>query len=217
MDVETTSERIVPSENWVGVIHPHMPTIDKQLHIDGSIEHRNTFDIYHEPTDLSSKTPLEFIIHPTPNYYVDLQSFYIDVKLHITNAAGGRAGVNDWNTYFINNLTQSLWSVIKVYLNDTNVESSFYSQELSNLRHILSTSNVLCEEIGEVQGAFQIKPESSVMVTSLGHEENALIAERIVWSKGDVVHIKGPLHLDLSTCDRFLIDGVKLRIVLEPA
>ena len=217
MDVENTSERIVPTENWVSVIHPHMPTVDKALQLDGSIDHKHTFDIFHEPTDLATKSPLEFIVHPTPNYYLDLQSFYIDVKLQINKADGTRNNIANWKAYFLNNLSQSLWSVIKVYLNDTNVESNYFNQQVSNLTHILTTPNQLVKERGFIQGAFAVGPETLVRVVDADHMAVDIIQDRTAFSKSNTLHIKRPLHLDVSTCDKFLVDGVKVRIVLEPS
>ena len=74
MDVETTAERIIPTSNFVSVIHPNIPSVEKVLQLDGSIDHKHTFDVQKEPIELKSKGPIEFIIHPTPNYYVDMQS-----------------------------------------------------------------------------------------------------------------------------------------------
>ena len=121
MDVETTSERIVPTTYFVSVVHPYMPTSQNMAQIDGSIEFRKSFDVVHEPNELTDKSPIEFIVHGTPNHFIDLQSFMIDVKLTMSKADGSRpadATFDGGNQHFINNLSQSLWSTIKIYLND---------------------------------------------------------------------------------------------------
>ena len=217
MDVEATAERIVPTANFIKVAHPHMPTVEKVMQIDGSVDHTHTFEVSHEPNDLTSKAPLEFIIHQTPNYYVDLQSFYIDVKLRMTKADGSRANVEDWPTYFVNNLSQSLWSVVKVYLNDVCIQSNYDNQQESNLTHILTTPNTVTEERGLVQGAFPITPDTHNGMVDAGRAAVESVVQRIAWSKTGEVHVRGPLHLDLDTCQKFLVDGVRIKIVLEPS
>ena len=201
-----------------------MPTVERQLQIDGSIESRSTFDIYPEPTDLASKAPLEFVIHSTPYHYIDLKTLYIDAKLRITNAAGdrpvggeGAAGIANWQPYFINNLSQSLWRVIQVFLNDTCIESNYNNQQISNLAQILTTPNEIIRERGICQGIFPVTDTSLVSEIGANHVGKNDIAPRITFTKDNQVHIKGPLHLDLTTSDRFLIDNVKLKIILEPS
>ena len=147
-DVEMTAEKIIPTENFVNTIHPHIPSVDKYLQLDGSIDHKNTFIIHHEPVDLKTKAPIDFIIYPTPGYYLDMQSLQVDVKLEVTKADQSRGELNTWKTHFINNLTQSLWQSTKVYLNDCCVDANYNNQQIGNLMQILTTSNVLLEERG---------------------------------------------------------------------
>ena len=216
-DVETTAERIIPTDNYVTSIHPNIPSVDKYLQLDGSIDHKHTMDIHHEPTDLSTKGPIEFIIHPTPGTYVDMQSFVVDVKLQVTKADQSRGNIGDWKTYFINNLTQSLWQTTKVYLNDTCIQSNYNNQQIGNLTHILTTSNVLLDERGVVQGAFKVTDQTLVDAIDNDHVAKDDIVKRINFAKQDTVHIRGNLHLDMTTCEKYLLDAVRIKVVLEPA
>ena len=219
MDIDTTAERIIPTANFVSVVHPYMPTGENIAQLDGSIEYRKSFEVQHEPVDLASKQPLEFIIHGSPNHFIDLQSFMIDVDLQITLANGQRDGgvVGNWKAHFINNLSQSLWSVIKVYLNDVCVESNYNNQQTSNLKHILTTPNTLIEERGIVQGIFPVKSNTLIDNITADHCAKDSIQARIDFARPGNVHVKGPLQLDLSSCEKYLVDGVTLKLVLEPA
>lgn len=212
MNVE--AEKIVATESWVAAINPAIPSVDRILELDASIESKTTFEIYPEPLDLSSKSPIEFIVHSTPNTYVDLSSFYIDVKLRLVGDDGTRADLANWKTYFVNNLTQSLWSVINVFLNGTSVESNYNNQQVSNLAHILSTPQQLVSERGYPQGLFPINDVT--VINNLGAAVHAKLNDRIEFSKQGTIHIRGALHLDISTCDRFLTDEVKIKVVLQP-
>ena len=219
MDVDVTAEAVVPTSKFITVVHPHMPSSDHVAQIDGSIEYRKSFDVTHEPTDLSTKSPVEFIVHGTPNHLIDLSSFVLDVELKITNSDGSNDHRNDWKTHFINNLTQSLWSVVKIYLNDVCVESNYNNLQISNLKYILTTPSTLVEERGEVQGCFPVSDKSlthkAVDANHLGADP--IIEKRIAFSKADKVHVRGPLQLDLSSCEKYLVDGGSLKLVLEPA
>ena len=219
MDVDVTAEAVVPTSKFITLVHPNMPTSDHVAQIDGSIEYRKSVDITHEPTDLSTKSPVEFIVHGTPNHLIDLSSFVLDVELKITNSDGTITHRNEWKTHFINNLTQSLWSVVKVYLNDVCVESNYNNPQISNLKFILTTPNTLVEERGEVQGCFPVTSETltHAAIANAHLEDNTIMNDRIAFSTKDIVHVRGPLQLDLSTCEKYLVDGVTFKLVLEPA
>ena len=218
MDVDVSAERILPSDNIVSVVHPHMPSIDQQIQIDRSIDHAQTIEVFPEPRDIAAITPLEFIVHSSPGYFIDLSSIIIDVKLKIYPESGDRDDIADQNVYFINNLSQTLWSAIKVYLNNTIVESNYNNQQIANFYHILTTPNDLVKERGVVQGAFPINPENMAdAINRGGLVGDASIVSRVQYAKKEVVHVRGPLHLDLSTCTKFLVDGVNMRIVLDPS
>ena len=105
----------------------------------------------------------------------------IDVDLQITLANGQRDGVaiGNWKAHFINNLSQSLWSVIKVYLNDVCVESNYNNQQTSNLKHILTTPNTLIEERGIVQGIFPVKSNTLIDNITADHCAKDSIQARI--------------------------------------
>ena len=219
MDIDVSAEAVVPTSKFITLVHPNMPTSDHVAQIDGSIEYRTSVDITHEPTDLVTKSPVEFIVHGTPNHLIDLSSFVLDVELKITNSDGTIENREDWKTHFINNLTQSLWSVVKVYLNDVCVESNYNNPQISNLKYILTTPSTLVEERGEVQGCFPITPKTlthkAVDNNHLNGED--ILTQRIAFSKTNTVHVRGPLQLDLSSCEKYLVDGVTLKLVLEPA
>ena len=219
MDVENASERVIPTGNVVTTVHTHMPALPRKVRLDRSIEHTQKFDVYPEPTDLTTLSPIEFIIHETPNHYVDLSSFILDIKLKVYDAELERAGA-DWQRaglYFINNIIQSLWTVIKVYLNNTNIESNYHVQQNSNLTQLLSTPNLIVKERGLPQGAFPILGNSMLAKVTEDHMTKDAIVERVNFTKENGIHIRGPLHLDLSTCERFLVDGVNMKIVLQPS
>ena len=217
MEVDTGVERVLPSENVKTIINPNLPSLKQLMEVDASIDHRKKIYVYPEPSDISNLGPIDFMIHETPGYYLDLSSIIVDVKLRLLNAEGARGDVANWKSYFINNLSQTLWSTIKVSLNNTNVESNYYNQQLSNLHHLLTTPNILVKERGRVQGAFEI--ESNTVSDTVDGDliATASIVERINFAKQDVIHLTAPLQLDLSSATKYLFDGINMKITLEPS
>ena len=219
MDVDTSLERVLPSQNIKSIINPSLPSLDQMMEIDSSIDHKKKVFVYPEPSDIQNRGPIEFVIHESPGYYLDVSSILVDVKLQLQGAAGARDGgdVAAWRAYFINNLSQTLWSTIKVSLNGTNIESNYYNQQLSNLNHILTTPNIIVQERGQVQGAFEIDTNTLIGTLTAAHIGQGPIVDRIAFSKSDEIHLTAALQLDLSTATKFLPDGVTMKITLEPS
>lgn len=219
MDVDTSLERVLPSQNIKSIINPSLPSLDQMMEIDSSIDHKKKVFVYPEPSDIQNRGPIEFVIHESPGYYLDVSSILVDVKLQLQGAAGARDGgdVAAWRAYFINNLSQTLWSTIKVSLNGTNIESNYYNQQLSNLNHILTTPNIIVQERGQVQGAFEIDTNTLIETLNAAHIAQQPIVDRIAFSKSDEIHLTAALQLDLSTATKFLPDGVTMKITLEPS
>ena len=114
MDV-AFSEKVLPTANIVQTINSQMPHLIKKLRVDGSIDAKEKFSVNKEPSDLRSKSPITFIIHDTPGYFLDLSSFYLDMTVLLSDANFDRVGINAQNAYFINNFGQSIWSAVKVF------------------------------------------------------------------------------------------------------
>ena len=211
------SEKVLPSTNIVQTINSQMPHLIKQLQIDGSIETKERFIVNKEPSDLRSKSPITFIVHQTPGYFLDLKSFYLEIDIVLQNINFLRAGVNDAKAYFINNLGQSMWSAIKVFLNDVSVQSGFHSSQISNLIQILTTTNLAVTNFGALQGAFPTTDTSVPNAITDGHLATDEIKKRIAYAKTNPIKLRVPLNLDISSADKLLVDGVNMKLVLHPA
>ena len=107
MDIDTAVERVLPSHNVKTIVNPNLPSLKQLMEIDGSIELKKNIYIYPEPSDINNLGPIEFLIHESPGYYLDLSSIMVDVKLRLLNAEGTRDDIVEWKAYFINNLTPS--------------------------------------------------------------------------------------------------------------
>ena len=197
MEVDSSVEVVVPTEAFESVIHPSMPINSRKMIIDPSIEAKQVFEIFPEPTDMKAGAPLDFIIHETPGHFLDTSSISVDVKLRLSDTrTEGTALRSALKTYFINNLVSSLWKTVKVSLNNTNIESNFHNTQLARLNHLLTTPDEICKMRGVPQGVFPIKKDSNSLEMTAGNMADA--SDRIAFANKDIVHVRGPLNLDIS-------------------
>merc|ERR1739842_209853 len=210
MEVDSSVEVVVPTESFESIN-------SRKMIIDPSIEAKQVFDIFPEPGDMKAGNPLDFIIHETPGYFLDTSSISVDVKLKlkdIRQPAGERVARGDLNTYFINNLVSSLWKTVKVSLNNTNIESNFHNTQLARLNHLLTTPDEISKMRGVPQGVFPIEKDSGELEMTDAHLGE--VSERVTFATRDTVHVRGPLNLDVSGLDAFMLDGVNMKVSLEP-
>ena len=216
MAQESLSSKILASNNIEPTVHPSFPT-NKTVYLDHSVEETIPCKIYPETTDLANGSPLEFVIHECAEQYLDLSSLKLEVKLRLLNAAGGRADINnDTEVYFTNNLLSSLFPICKVFINNTNVESQYYNHHIANLNHIMEVPISLSDNRGLPSGMFSTSDAKQAAATIVQEtcENNEL---RKTFTKQEIILLKGFLNCDIASSNKFMIDGVNLRILLEAA
>ena len=162
-EVDSSAEIMVPTQSFQNVIHPSMPQFLRQMYVDTSVVGKRIFEIYPEPTDMDARTSLTFVCHETAGYFIDTSNIQVDMKLKLKDTALVEPVVvrDNFKGYLANNLCSSLWSTVKVTLNNTNIESNFHNQQLSRLTHLLSTPDEITKQRGYPQGAFPIKNDSN--------------------------------------------------------
>ena len=213
MAQENLSSKILPSNNIEATIHPQYPT-NKVTYVDQSVESVQPCKIYPESSDISNGAPIEFVIHECSELYLDLGSIKLEVALRILDDAGLRDGVDGAaKIYFTNNLLSSLFPVVKVFINNTNVESQYYAHHIGNLNHIREISNALASNRGRASGIFALEKGGVGSVITDGIQ--AANADRKLFSKKDQVYLKGYLNIDIASSNKWLVDGTTLRIVLD--
>ena len=213
MAQENLFPKILPTNNIAATIHPLYPT-DKLTYIDHSIDSVRPCKIYPESSDISNGAPIEFVIHDCSELFLDLGSIKLEVSLWILDEDGERVGVDGGaNVYFTNNLLSSLFPVVKVFINNTNVETQYFAHHIANLNHIKEISNALALNRGRASGVFAIEKEGVGPVITEGIQ--AANAARKAFSKKDLVYVKGYLNIDVASSNKWLVDGSTVRIVLD--
>ena len=170
--------------------------------------------IEHQPmTSLDSGGPIEFVVPGTGDAYIDLANTYLFVRAKIIRGAGTNLA-DDTPVAPVNNWLHSLFSQVDVYLNDTLVTPSSNTYPF---RAYVETLLSYGAEAKKTQLTSQLwyKDTAGHMDATQANGGNAGLIERrrhIVGSR--VVEIMGRLHVDLFMQDRFLLNGVTVRIRL---
>ena len=171
--------------------------------------------IEHQPmTSLDSGGPIEFVVPGTGDAYIDLANTYLFVRAKIIRGVGTNIA-DDTPVAPINNWLHSLFSQVDVYLNDTLVTPSSNTYPF---RAYVETLLSYGAEAKKTQLTSQLwyKDTAGHMDTTQENGGNAGLARRrrrhIVGSR--VVEMMGRLHVDLFMQDRFLLNGVTVRVRL---
>ena len=170
--------------------------------------------IEHQPiTSLDSGGPIEFVVPGAGDAYIDLANTYLFVRAKIIRGAGTNLA-DDAPVAPVNNWLHSLFSQVDVYLNDTQVTSSSNTYPF---RAYVETLLSYGAEAKKTQLTSQLwyKDTTGHMDATQENGGNAGLARRRGYIVGSrVVEMMGRLHVDLFMQDRFLLNGVTVKIRL---
>ena len=215
MASENSSSKVLPSRNIEPVINRSFPA-NSMVYVDHSVEEIIPCKIYPESSDLSSGSSLEFVIHEANEQYLDLSSLKLECKVRLLDGNKTRVGVvPDAQVYFTNNLLSALFPICKVFINNTNVESQYHAHHTANIHQMMDISNIVASNRGKPSGVF---PTTSDRVANpISQALCQASAKRKTYSKQEVITLKGFINCDIASCNKWLIDGCNVGLVLDPA
>ena len=170
--------------------------------------------VEHQPlTSLDSGGPIEFILPGTGDAYLDLANTYLLIRAKVVRGIGTDLA-DDTPVGPVNNWLHSLFSQVDVYLNDTLVTPSSNTYPY---RAYVETLLSYGDEAKNTQLTSQLwyKDTAGHMEATTENDGNLGMAERrrhIAESR--VVEMMGRLHVDLFLQERFLLNGVSVKIRL---
>ena len=192
----------VKSELYLFAVPPTQTSID-----DGSW-------VEHQPlTYLDSGGPTEFMLPGTGDAYLDLANTYLLIRAKVVRGDGTDLA-DDTQVAPVNNWLHSLFSRVDVYINDTLV---IPSSNTYPFRAYVETLLSYGAEAKNTQLTSQLwyKDTAGHMDATLEDRGNAGLAERRKCiAESRVVEMMGRLHVDLFLQDRFLLNGVRVKIRL---
>ena len=170
--------------------------------------------IEHQPmTSLDSGGPIEFVVPGTGDAYIDLANTYLFVRAKIIRGVGTNL-TDDTPVAPINNWLHSLFSQVDVYLNDTLVTPSSNTYPFRAYVETLLSYGAEAKKT-QLTSHLWYKDTAGHMDATQENGGNAGLARRrrhIVGSR--VVEMMDRLHVDLFMQDRFLLNGVTVRVRL---
>ena len=162
---------------------------------------------------LAAPGPIEFVVPGAGDAYIDLANTYLLVRAKVIRGAGTDIA-DDTPVAPVNNWLHSLFSQVDVHLNDTLVTPSSNTYPF---RAYVETLLSYGAEAKKTQLTSQLwyKDTAGHMEATQENAGNEGLVERRRHIAGSrVVEMMGRLHVDLFMQDRFLINGVTVKIRL---
>ena len=170
--------------------------------------------IEHQPLpSLDSSGMIEFVLPGTGDAYIDLANTYLLVRAKVVRGVGTDIA-GDTPVAPVNNWLHSLFSQVDVYLNDTLVTPSSNTYPF---RAYVETLLNYGEEANKTQLTSQLwyKDTADHMEATTENCGNIGLTERRRYRYDSrVVEMMGRLHVDLFLQDRFLLNGVTVKVRL---
>ena len=170
--------------------------------------------VEHQPlTSLDSGGPIEFVLPETGDANLHLANTYLLIRAKVVRGVGTDLAA-DTPVAPMNNWLHSLFSQVDVYLNDTLVTPS------SNTYPFRAYVDTVLSYGAEAKNT-QLTSQLWYKVTA-GHMDpttadggnTGLLERRRHISESRVVDMMGRLHVDLFLQDRFILNGVSVKIRL---
>ena len=173
--------------------------------------------VEHQPTaSLDSRGPIEFLIPGSGDDYIDLANTMLHVQAKVTRANGHDIDAAE-PVGPVNNWLHSLFSQVDVYLNGTLVTSSSNTYAYrSYIETLLSygpdaKSTQLTNQLWYKDKASRM----NAVEQAIGPDPNHGFVTRREYITGSrVADMMGRLHVDMFLQDKFLINGVDVKIRL---
>lgn len=179
-----------------------------QLGIDSS-----TFLEVHPVASLSENTPIEFYISGNGEHYLDLSHTILQLRVKIVKKNGTNLADTD-DVAPINYFLNTIFSELSLFLNEKQVASQANYAYRALLECLLFSSKASQESI---YGAALFYKDTASQhdahvktATNSGYNSRHALCEN-----SKVMDIMGPLHFDLASQPKLLINGVNVRIKLE--
>ena len=170
--------------------------------------------VEHQPlTSLDSGGPIEFVIPGIGDAYLDLANTYLLIRAKVVRGVGTDLAA-DTPVAPVNNWLHSLFSQVDVYLNDTLVTPSSNTYPF---RAYVDTVLSYGDEAKNTQLTSQLwyKDTAGHMdATNVDGGNTGLDERRRYIAESRIVEMMGRLHVDLFLQDRFLLNGVSVKIRL---
>lgn len=168
--------------------------------------------VHYKPiSSLTDDAPLEFVVEGSGDYYIDLAHTMLSVRVKMVPRNAGTP--IDPGAGPVNNLLHSLFNQVDVYMNQKLVSSPNTAYAYQSYLEVLL--NFGCDsKSSHLQTALWHADKAGAM-DSGGNDNDGLKARRAYFNDGKTVDMIGHLHCAMMNQDKFLINGVEMRLKLH--
>ena len=162
-----------------------------------------SLDSYHAPT--------EFTVPPHTEFHTDLSQTYLYVKFRILKETGEDLD-GDPKVYPVNNLFHSMFSGIDLYLNNklVNKKSDTYPYR-AYIENLFSYGSDLKEnQLKAAEFWYEDEPKKFEDIT-----DATITARGTPVGRSKVVELQGRLYLDLAMQEKYLPNGIEMKLRLS--
>ena len=170
-----------------------------------------SFTEYHPVSVLTSTGPIEFTISAENSNYIDLANSFLYVRASVTTAAGADLAENVEIAPECNFL-HTLWTQVDVYLN-----GSLVTQSNNNYPYRAYIENLLSfgqEAKNSQLSALLWHRNTSEHFDTRGETNLGYTKQKALAAESKEMDMMGKLHLDLFFQNRYLLNGVEVRLRL---
>ena len=170
--------------------------------------------IEHQPlTSLDSGGPIEFVIPGTGDAYLGLANTYLLIRAKVVRGVGTDLAV-DTPVAPVNNWLHSLFSQVDLYLNDTLVTPSSNTYPFRSYVDTLLSYGAEAKKTQLTSQLWYKDTAGHIDATNVDGGNTGLVERHRHIAESRVVDIMGRLHVDLFLQDKFLLNGVDVKIRL---
>lgn len=164
---------------------------------------------YRPISTLSSSSVINFMIHNSPDEYVQLREteLYLRIKIDYTKLKGDKVAA-DWKSISpVNNLLHSMIKQVTLTIGNNEITTA------SNTYAFKAYFNTLLYASPEAKDYYL---DSVLWHKDIAGEMESFSAERMKYLMNGEIDLIGKLHLDMCFQDRALMGGCKIAISITP-
>jgi hypothetical protein len=224
---ETSEECITSPLEWFKVL-PTQTAIEKSTTVE-----------YQSLTALRQDVPIEFYVPATTEDYIDLQNSRLCIKCRIVKANGEACGAADIAAP-VNDMFNSLFSNVECYFNDRLVShSNNLHGYISMISHLIHDSEESLESERQMRLIYKDTPgqmnsvnastpnwnhkisgfdftDDGTPIAAADVSNHGLYQRYRYTNQSKTVELMGPLRIDMFEQDRYLPNGVDIKLRFHP-
>jgi hypothetical protein len=171
--------------------------------------------VRHEPISQISNGVLQFVIPPTAKSYINLKSSTLQVQGKVVREDGSDLDENEFAA-LINAPLHSIWRQV-----DLSLQQKIVTNEVGDNYPYKAYLDLLLN-LGIIQQTYQLSSQAFIMdpefqMDNLEYPIGGIKIRGLLTKKSKLLQLEGPLLLDLAQQDRYILNGVEIKLKFWPS